>query len=159
MSPDSSKRHHNAGQTPAPEHGSPGGPWSSFEWFHNTNRTPAPKHESPGGTKKIPLVNYRLELQGPRGDISLTCNCETRHLKICKRDTSCRCSWAKRFHTDECNEKYAIAMAASQHSTSEDEDEEPDDRYCMTPGMKRTSPQTNRRLPPCMGPPKCNKRT
>ena len=159
MSPDSSRRHHNAGQTPAPEHESPGGTWSSFGWFQNAGQTPAPEHESPGGAKKVPLINYRLELQGPRGDISLTCNCETRHLKICKQDTSCRCRWAKRFHTDECNGKYTSAMAASQHDTSEDEDEEPDDQYCMTPGMKQTSPRTDKRSPPDKGPPKCNKRT
>ena len=135
MSPESRRRHHNAGQTPAPE------------------------HESPGGAKKVPLINYRLELQGPRGDISLTCSCETRHLKICKQDTSCRCRWAERFHTDECNGKYTSAMAASQHSTSEDEDEEPDDQYCMTPGMKQTSPRTDKRSPPGKGPPRSNKRT
>ena len=159
MSLNSSRRHHNAGQTPAPEHESPGGAWSSFGWFHNAGQIPPPEHENPGGAKRVPLINYRMELQGPGGDISLTCNCETRHLKICKQDTSCRCRWAKRFHTDECNGKYTSAMAASQHSTSEDEDEEPDDQYCMTPGMKQTSPRTDKRPPPDKGPPRSNKRT
>ena len=165
MSPDSSRRHQNAGQTPAPEHespapehGSPGDTWSSSGWYHNASQTPAPEHESPVKTKKMPMINYRVELQGPRGDISLTCNCETRHLKICKQDTSCRCRWAKRFHTDECNEKYTSARAASQRDTSEDEDEEPDDQYCMTPGMKQTSPRTDKRSPPDKEPPRGNKR-
>ena len=45
------------------------------------------------------------------------------------------------------------------HSTSEDEDEEPDDQYCMTPGMKQTSPRTDKRSPPGKGPPRSNKRT
>jgi hypothetical protein len=158
-SPNSRKRHHNAGRTPAPEHGSPGEPWSSFGGFHNTSRTPAPKRESPGGNERVPVVNYRLEIQGPRGDISLTCNCKKQHLKICKRDTLCRCRWAKRFHTIQCNEEYANAVAASQHDTSEDEDEEPDDLYQITQGTIRTSPQAHKQPPPNKGPTKNNKRT
>ena len=60
-------RRSNAGSTPAPgqrERRSGDGSPSSSE--------PAPQG------RRAPVVNYRMEIEGPRGDISLTCDCVPR---------------------------------------------------------------------------------
>ena len=136
-SPESYRRHHKAGQTPAPVHmGTPGQPTLRSDQYDKG----IGDRDQQRQTKRTPTVNYRLEIQGRGGDISLMCDCTPKHLKACKRGETCKCRWAKRFHTDECNEIYASAAQAAQHASSEDEDEEPDERYRTAPGIKHTLP-------------------
>ena len=60
----SERRRGNAGTTPAP------GPRERRSGDGN----PVVGEPAPQG-KRAPVVNYRMEIEGPRGDISLACDC------------------------------------------------------------------------------------
>ena len=149
-SQDSMRRHQDSGETPAPknDNASKRHAPTTIPFNIPTSYYPPKSKES-----KSPVVNYRTKVMGPDGDISITCGCETKHLKACTTPYNCRCRWAKRFHTTECNLQYTNAMEAAQQSTSEDEDEEPDPRY-ETPGKKQPSPRTDKQSPPITAPTK-----